>query len=557
MLIHIGHSIHDCDSCIWLSLEDGYIRDAGHIHAELLARSKERCQQSIVVIEVHTEVVLDFVQCYQHSDTSIKEDDPASHESIHISAHLFGSRSSRLDLQNLDCFRQDELAIDALLGNEANHAVTGKKLVELLEGTSTTVTDVVVAVITEGDSIHRSKRRSMDFIAEQTVRLTMSESRLPHIGTVVVLEGTDSCDGLVVQDELGVLAVRALQCIDQLHDVVGSQSSDSGCDSPATSFSEEPQRLADTGTVEEGILLSIGECLTELSDDVVLQTESVVVEQLLSNLDSDMELVGIEQNLGEGRIRELESAAFLNPCCSRLSGCDVDFVLAGSGNLVGQLTHDVLLVEDIDEAVVILFRNEVTAVCIYALLKDIADLTEVGAHSSEHSFLIGIGSATGLFLLLIASGRLGGERSVHRLGKLSLHCLLTLQTRDFLAEVSDVLLHLGVSGVVLSSQSTVFGTMGIEKCLSGIPCSVTLFAQFKNSHNEIPPLNVISDKVQSLHQSVDGAFVCSGFLLDAAFCSQLVHEGVGDSSAGKEHRAIGLVLHRCLARTHQDFIGKA
>ena len=60
-----------------------------------------------------------------------------------------------LQFQNLDSLGQDELAIHALLGNIADHAVTCKQFVELLERASSAVTDVVVTVVTEGNGILR------------------------------------------------------------------------------------------------------------------------------------------------------------------------------------------------------------------------------------------------------------------------------------------------------------------------------------------------------------------------------------------------------------------
>ncbi len=68
------------------------------------------------------------------------------------------------NLQNLNSLRKDELTIDTLLGHEANHTVTCEELSELLEGTGTTVTDVVVAVVTEGHHVCRAKRRSIDIV---------------------------------------------------------------------------------------------------------------------------------------------------------------------------------------------------------------------------------------------------------------------------------------------------------------------------------------------------------------------------------------------------------
>ena len=191
-----------------------------------------------------------------------------------------------------------------------------------------------------------------------------------------------------------------------------------------------------------------------------------------------MELVGIQQNLVEGRIRKLKCAAFLNPCCSRLGRCNIDFVLAGSGNLMAQLTHDVLFIQNINKAMVIFLRNKVAAIDIDTFLQDIGYLTEIGTKCLKHTSFIFIRSTTGLCRLLSSSDRLRSERLVYRLIELCLQCFLSFQTSDFLAKVSNFLFHSGVGRIILGSKSTFLGTVRIKKCFCSIPCSVALFTQF-------------------------------------------------------------------------------
>lgn len=54
-----------------------------------------------------------------------------------------------LHLENLYSFRQYQLAVHTFLGDIANHAVSGIKLLEFLERANTSVTDVVVAEVAE------------------------------------------------------------------------------------------------------------------------------------------------------------------------------------------------------------------------------------------------------------------------------------------------------------------------------------------------------------------------------------------------------------------------
>ena len=72
-----------------------------------------------------------------------------------------GSFCTTGDGKNLHCLRKDELTIHTFLGNIADHAISSKELCELLEGTSTTISDVVVAVITEGNLSSRAERRTL------------------------------------------------------------------------------------------------------------------------------------------------------------------------------------------------------------------------------------------------------------------------------------------------------------------------------------------------------------------------------------------------------------
>nr|DAD76428.1 MAG TPA: hypothetical protein [Siphoviridae sp. ctP6p7] len=382
------------------------------------------------------------------------------------------------NLQNLNSLWKDELTIDTLLGHEANHTITCEELSELLEGTSTTVTDVVVAVVTEGHHVCRAKRRSIDIVAHELVRLTCDERRLPHESTVVVLESTDSCDSCIVHDKGCILSVRTLQCIDELDDILRLRSSYGLSKGTATSLSEKAKRLTVTSTVEECILLGICQSLTKLIDDVIFKTEGIIIEKFFGDLDSYMEFVRIQKDLTEGRIRKLKCAAFLNPCCSRLGRCNIDFVLAGSGNLMAQLTHDVLFIQNIDKTMVIFLRNKVAAIGIDTFLQDVGYLTEVGTKCLKHTSLIFIRSTTGLCRLLSCSNRLRSERLVYRLIELCLQCFLSFQTSDFFAKVSDFLFHSGVGCIILGSKSTFLGTVRIKKCLCSIPCSVALFTQF-------------------------------------------------------------------------------
>ena len=207
--------------------------------------------------------------------------------------------------------------------------------------------------------------------------------------------------------------------------------------------------------------------------------EGVVVQELFRYLDGDMELICIQHDLVEGCITEGESAAFLNPRCSRLGRCNVDLVLAAGSDRGAEATHDVLLVQHIDEPVVVFLRNEVAAVLVDAFLQNIADLAEVGAQRLQHTLAVLVRGATG-FLFRLGRGLIGsaGDRGVDRLGELLLHSFLPLHSGDFTAHVHDFLLHLVVGCGILIGEDALVGAVGLGKIASRRKCLISSLHQF-------------------------------------------------------------------------------
>ena len=154
---------------------------------------------------------------------------------------------------------------------------------------------------------------------------------------------------------------------------------------------------------------------------------------------------------------------------------------------MAQAAHDVLLRQGLNQAAVILLGHEVAAIGIHAFLQNVADLTEVGAQGGQHSLAVFVRRTPGLDLRLLSGGGLGSEGRTHRLAEFRIQRLLAFQTCDFLAEIGDVLLHAGISGIVLGGQGALLGAVGFQKRLGGIPCGVALLAQFLNRHNQNPP----------------------------------------------------------------------
>ena len=275
-------------------------------------------------------------------------------QSIHH-RHLHSLRSRHLE--QLDCFGENQLAVHALLGNEADHAVTGEEFLQFRKGTSATVTDVVVVVITESDGRHTCGdcgeiRRGVNLVAQESAGFACLHGILPQVATVLVSQLADCCQSLVIADELGILAVGALEGVHQVDEFIsGDLGSRCGshADLCATLLGKQTQRLTDASAIEEGILFRIGQSLCELTENVLLKLECVVVEQFLGYLYGNMKFVGIQIDLGELCIAPGEFLAFVNPGGRGLGGSDVDLTLTTGGDGMAQLTEDVLFLQSLDQ----------------------------------------------------------------------------------------------------------------------------------------------------------------------------------------------------------------
>lgn len=117
-------------------------------------------------------------------------------QSVHH-RHLHSLRSCHLE--QLDGFRENQLAVHTLLGNEANHTIAGEQFLEFGEGASATVADVVVAVVTECDgrhtrSHHREIRRGVHLIAQDATGFAILNGIVPERMTILILQLTEITD---------------------------------------------------------------------------------------------------------------------------------------------------------------------------------------------------------------------------------------------------------------------------------------------------------------------------------------------------------------------------
>ena len=267
------------------------------------------------------------------------------------------------------------LAVDVFLHKLDHHAVPREKLLEFLQRARAAIADVVVGVVAESKCdlpcrSHRHICRGVDGIAEQTVGFAHLVRRLPQIGAVVVLELADACKRLVVDEEGRILAVGTLETVDEGKKLVRL---DVGyrCGEGSLPRGKKSLRLVHAVAIEESVPFGIAERLAELLDEIDFKVEGIVVEQLLRNLDRNVQLVRVEDNLVEGRVAEGELCAFLDSRCRQLRSRDVDLMLAARRDRRRQGTQDVLLAEDVDEALVVFLRHKTTAACVRAFLQHV------------------------------------------------------------------------------------------------------------------------------------------------------------------------------------------
>ena len=146
--------------------------------------------------------------------------------------------------------------------------------------------DVVVGKVTECDSRttgsrHREVRRGVNFVSKASAGFPCLKGRLPEILAVLVLEFAKSSHTLVIGEECGILAVRTLEGVDEVDNLICGYLG-FGCgnntDLCATVGGKQTEGLTDTRAVDECILLGIGECLTELLEDVAFKIEGIVIK---------------------------------------------------------------------------------------------------------------------------------------------------------------------------------------------------------------------------------------------------------------------------------------
>ena len=152
---------------------------------------------------------------------------------------------------------------------------------------------------------------------------------------------------------------------------------------------------------------------------------------------------------------------------------------------MGLLTDEALVLQCFHQGTLELVGDQIAALGIYALGQSVADFGSnavTGTGLIPEGLVVGIGSTTGLFIGLLRSLGTRGDGSVYRLAQFSVKSLLTLHAGDLTAQVCDLLLHLGIGGIVLCGQGAVVTAVGFQEGLGTFPQLRALSAQLVDSH---------------------------------------------------------------------------
>ena len=151
---------------------------------------------------------------------------------------------------------------------------------------------------------------------------------------------------------------------------------------------------------------------------------------------------------------------------------------------MGKLPEDVLLFQSLHQSALILVRHQEAALGIRTDAERVHHMGhgDFGAHSVPEVGAVLV-RGTARPVLRSASQGPGREGAGGGLGQLGVHRLLPLQTGDLLSQISDVLLHAGVGGVILGGQDAFLVAVAVQESLCSLPCLGPFLSQFQNGHD--------------------------------------------------------------------------
>ena len=160
---------------------------------------------------------------------------------------------------------------------------------------------------------------------------------------------------------------------------------------------------------------------------------------------------------------------------------DRDLAVAGLGvDDVGELAEDVLLLERLDEGLLEFVGDEEAAFGVGADLEGVDDLRArgFGPHGVPEGLVVGLGSFASVLV-----GGVGEDGRVDGFGELGLDGFHPLGSLDFVGEGLELLLHVGVLGVVFGAEDAAFGAVRVKEGLHGAPELGALFGELCKIHS--------------------------------------------------------------------------
>ena len=162
-----------------------------------------------------------------------------------------------------------------------------------------------------------------------------------------------------------------------------------------------------------------------------------------------------------------------------------DLALVVGGDDLAQTAHHIFLLERIHDELLKFSGDEIAAVGVHALGEHIVE-HPLAAQMQTEVLAVGFGCSAGLGFAGRFLGLLGDRRG-YRLCKLCGNGVAALHASDLIGEIVQLILHIGVNGIVLGGQNALIIAVGVEEALHRVPQLGTLFTQFNDRHIEIPP----------------------------------------------------------------------
>lgn len=217
------------------------------------------------------------------------------------------SLRGRLLLQYLHSFRKDQLRVNPPAGQEPYLAIVSVPFIQPLEGDALPVADPVVGKVAEQDGPCTCRDSGhiggcVQGLAQEQVGLAFPQARLPQVLVVQVLQLADCPDAAVIKDPDRIPAVRGLQAVIEVDQLISSDRCRTGCRDPdlgSGCLLKDAGRLLAAVADKEGFLFLRADTACELFGDVLLQVERGIVQELLGYLDEGTDLMDVDLLLCE------------------------------------------------------------------------------------------------------------------------------------------------------------------------------------------------------------------------------------------------------------------